>query len=311
MKILIAEPEDFSQVAISILEEKGEVTCRSLPQTEIRSALTQYDVIWIRLGLTIRKKDIPVSPRCRYVITATTGLNHLDMDTLKEAGIEVLSLKGQTSFLETVTATAEHTMGLLLALVRMIPAAHRSVLNGIWNRDFFKGHEITGKIVGIVGYGRLGKIVSSYCRAFGMNVMIYDPFVKVSDVSLRVVDTLEEVFHSADFITLHIPLNAATTGLIDRTVLSGMKPGSYLINTSRGEIVVEDHLLEVLTHKKIAGAALDVLCDEEFFSVDNPLVQFAQHNENLLLTPHIGGCTWESMSKCEEFMAKKLKDAIK
>lgn len=310
MKILIAEPEDFSQVAISILEEIGEVTCRPLPQTEIRTALSQYDVIWIRLGLTLRENDIPVSPHCRYVITATTGLNHLDIDALKEAGIEVLSLKGQTSFLETITATAEHTVGLLLSLVRMIPAAHQSVLHGIWNRNLFKGHEIAGKTIGIIGYGRLGKIVASYCRAFRMKVMIYDPFVKVNDVSLRVVDTLEEVFHSADFITLHLPLNAATTGLIDRTVLSGMKPGSYLINTSRGEIVVEDHLLEALTHKKIAGAALDVLCDEEYFSVDNPLVQFAQNSENLLLTPHIGGCTWESMSKCEEFMAKKLIDAI-
>ncbi|HBY01135.1 MAG TPA: hydroxyacid dehydrogenase [Rikenellaceae bacterium] len=245
------------------------------------------------------------------MITATTGLNHLDVDALKEAGIEVLSLKGQTSFLETITATAEHTMGLLLSLVRTIPAAHQSVLHGNWNRDLFKGHEIAGKVIGIVGYGRLGKIVASYCRAFRMTVMIYDPFVKVNDVSLRIVDTLKEVFNSADFITLHLPLNASTMGLVDRTVLSGMKPGSYLINTSRGEIVVEDHLLETLTHKKIAGAALDVLCDEEYFSVDNPLVQFAQHNENLLLTPHIGGCTWESMSKCEEFMAKKLADTIR
>ncbi|EKE11871.1 MAG: hypothetical protein ACD_15C00006G0002 [uncultured bacterium] len=248
--------------------------------------------------------------RCRFIITATTGLNHLDLHALKDAGIEVLSLKGQTSFLENITATAEHTLGLLLSLVRRISAAHHSVLQGQWDRDLFKGIEIAGKKLGIVGYGRLGKIVASYCRAFRMNIMVYDPYVETYKDSIVRVDSLEELFSNADFITLHIPLNTATTRLIDRKLLSLMKGSAFLINTSRGEILDEGGLLDALKEKRIAGAALDVICEEDNFSGDNPLVVYARNKENLLLTPHIGGCTWESMERCEEFMAKMLLSAF-
>lgn len=304
--ILIAEPKDFSQEAIDLLSGIGNVTCENLDQAEIKAALNEYEVVWVRLGLTIRQDDIPAHPRCRFVVTATTGLNHLDGDALQQAGIKVLSLKGQTAFLETITATAEHTMGLLLSLVRMVPTAHQSVLDGIWDRDLFKGNEIAGKKIGIIGYGRLGKIVAAYCRAFRMDIMIYDPYVKVDDPSLAIADSLEAIFSAVDYVTLHIPLNSSTTRIIDKNMLSLMKRTACLINTSRGEILVEDDLLDALKVRRIAGAALDVLCGEEFFSANNQLVQYAHSNNNLILTPHIGGCTWESMAKCEVFMAKML-----
>lgn len=305
-RILVAEPKDFSKEAIGLLNGVGNVTCKALDQAEMKSALSEYDVVWIRLGLTIRQDDIPAYPRCRYVITATTGLNHLDLGALQHVGIEILSLKRQIAFLETVSATAEHTVGLLLSLVRKVPAAHQSVMSGIWNRDLFKGNEIAGKKIGIVGYGRLGKIVASYCRAFRMDMMVYDPFLKVKDDSLAQVDSLEELFVTADYVTLHVPLNSSTTGLIGKNLLSLMKPTAFLINTSRGEILDEHDLLEALKDRVIAGAALDVLCHEEFFSENNGLVQFARVNDNLILTPHIGGCTWESMAKCEVYMANIL-----
>ncbi len=308
-RILIAEPKDFSQEALDLLSGFGNVTCRSLDQSEIKSALNDYDLLWIRLGLTIRQDDISAHPRCRFIVTATTGLNHLDMAALQGVGIKVLSLKGQTAFLETITATAEHTIGLLLSLVRRIPAAHIAVLRGEWDRDVFKGHELSGKTMGIVGYGRLGKIVASYCRVFRMQILAYDPYAEIDKEHAR-ANSLEQLFENSDFITLHIPLNPSTTGLIDGALVSRMKESAFLINTSRGEVIVELDLLNALEERKIAGAALDVLCAEEYFTADNLLAAYAREHENLILTPHIGGCTWESMGKCEFFMAKMLQRAV-
>ncbi len=307
MKILIAEPDGFSKKALSLLNELGDVTCYPLAQEDVQTALTNYDVIWIRLGLTIRKNDLPSTLHCKFIISATTGLNHIDVEEINKAGCKVLSLKGKVKFLEKITATAEHTIGLLLSLVRMIPAAHTSVLNGNWKRDFFKGRELSGKIFGILGYGRLGKIVAKYCKAFDMKIMVYDPFVIVHDHEIKCAESAEELFQSADYITIHIPLNDATYGLIGKKLLGLMKPDSCLVNTSRGEIIVEADLLTALKQKTMAGAALDVVNDEESFSESNPLVQYAQEHDNLLITPHIGGCTSDSMEKCEEFMAQLLK----
>lgn len=310
VKLLIAEPKDFSQAAINLLCDFCDVTCQEIRQQEISQSLTEYDVLWIRLGLTVRVKDIPANVRCRFIISATTGLNHLDLEALNTAGIEVLSLKGQTEFLSTITATAEHTIGLLLSLVRRIPAAHESVLRGEWDRDLFKGYELSGKTIGIIGFGRLGRILGSYCHAFRMEVIAFDPFVEISDPAVRVVESLEEIFGMADILSLHIPFNAETQGLVDRNLIRRMRPESYLINTSRGEIIVEQDLLEALENNGISGAALDVICQEEFFTEQNPLVQYAKNNNNLILTPHIGGCTWDSMGKCELFVAGLFRKTI-
>lgn len=306
MKILIAEPEDFSKEAIELLSTVGTVTSLTTSQDMIGRALLEYDIIWIRLGLTIRAADIPEQPRCKFIISGTTGLNHLDLDALKVAHIEVLSLKGQTRFLESITATAEHTIGLMFALVRMIPAAHKSILNGQWDRDLFKGHEVSGRTIGIIGYGRLGKIVASYCKILRMQVMVYDPYVNEVAEGCKLLQSLEELLDSVDYVSLHVPLNEETNCFFNDQFFSMIRQGTYLINTSRGELIDEVALLSALESGKLAGAALDVICSEEFFTRENPLVRYAEKHDNLLLTPHIGGCTWESMSKCEVFMAEMV-----
>jgi len=306
MNILIAEPKNFSVKALERLSALGQITCRATDQKMIRQALSEYDVIWVRLGLTVRATDISASTRCRYIITATTGLNHLDLDALNMAGIEVLSLQGHTAFLESITATAEHTIGLLLALLRNIPAAHKSVLQGQWDRDLFKGHEVSSKTIGIIGYGRLGKIVAFYCTALRMRVLIYDPYVSKVAEGCNLLQSLDELLDSVDYITIHVPLNEETEGFFDDRFFSMIRQGTYFINTSRGELIDEAVLLSALESGRLAGAALDVICSEEFFSWKNPLVRYAEKHDNLLLTPHIGGCTWESMSKCEVFMAEML-----
>lgn len=306
MKILIAEPEDFSTEALKILSSFGSVTCQNISQNEIGKTLTDYDIVWIRLGLTIRASNIPQHPRCQIIVSGTTGLNHLDVNDLNLAGIKVLSLQGQTKFLESITATAEHTLALLLSLVRIIPAAHGSVLSGKWDRDSFKGHEVSGKTIGIIGYGRLGKIVANYCHALQMRILVYDPFVPDIEKRYKQVTSMEYLLGNIDYLTLHIPLNQETKKIADNNFFSLLRQGAYLINTSRGELIDENALLSVLENGKLAGAALDVLCDEEFFVQENRLVQYARKHNNLLLTPHVGGCTWESMSKCELFMAEML-----
>ena len=303
MRFLIAEPDGFSSEAMRIISEVSEVKCHAISQTKVRGALEKFDGVWIRLQLKVSKSDIPKDPRCKYLVTATTGTDHIDVEAAEKAGIQVISLKGNTDFLKTITATAEHTLGLILALVRYIPFAFESVRNGEWNRDFFRGHELQGKTAGIVGYGRLGRIVVNYLKVLGMRVIIYDPYVSLVDSDIEQKANLEELLREADLISVHVNLNSETEDLFDELRFAQMKPTAFLINTSRGAVVNERALLDALKRGHIAGAALDVLCGEPNINEQHPLVDYAVSQNNLILTPHIGGATYESMQKCEIYLA--------
>jgi D-3-phosphoglycerate dehydrogenase len=172
----------------------------------------------------------------------------------------------------------------------------------------FKGHELHGKTVGVVGYGRLGRIVARYLQAFDTRILVADPFVDVRVVEPGItLLPLGDLLREANLVTLHVNLCEATRQFFGRPQFATMQSGSWFINTSRGELIEEHALLDVLRSGHLAGAALDVLCDEYSTGMGcHPLVTYARDHDHLLLTPHIGGCTVESMEKTELFLAEKL-----
>jgi D-3-phosphoglycerate dehydrogenase len=233
----------------------------------------------------------------------------VDVDFARERGVEVISLKGEREFLDSIYATAEHTLALLLAVLRNVPQAVNHVNEGKWNRDAFKGRELHGSTLGIVGYGRLGTKLAGYGEALGMDVLACDPHTKEDD-RIQLVD-LETLLSESDYVTLHVPYTESTASMIGAEEFERMKNSGYLINTSRGEIIDEVALIRALRNDEIEGAAVDVVRGEydyqEDWMRDSMLIQYARDNQNLIITPHIGGATWESMEKTEIYIAEKLK----
>ena len=269
-----------------------------------------YDALFIGLRNVIDKEVLQRATRLKCIVTPTTGLNHIDVAFAEELGVKILSLRGETEFLETVTATAELAWGMLLALVRKIPAAHQSVMAGEWVRDHFYGRELRGMTLGVIGYGRLGKMLGRYGRVFGMHVLAYDtnpsPGTEVEFTSLT------ELLRHSDVISVNLALNDSTYGLLDQSLFSKVKRGAIFINTSRGEIVNEAALLGALRDGVVSCAALDVMAGETTndpnWLKSSALHAYAQEHDNLLITPHIGGVTFQSVEKTNHFMINKLAD---
>ena len=308
-RILIAEPDDFSPRAIDKLRSRAEVVAQKTARQDLGPALRDFDVVWFRLAHRIDQALLSQKKRCRVLATPVTGIDHIDLDACRAAGIEVVSLKGETAFLREVRATAELTVGLALALMRHIPAARESVRNGKWQRDLFRGNELYGKTVGIVGVGRLGELTAGYFQSFGMKVIGFDPRPDFP-AGVERVATLEALLGRSDLVSLHVSYSPATHHLIDAGAFAAMKPGAWLVNTSRGGIVDESALLDVLASGRLAGAALDVLSGEPDVDEKHPLVQWARTHENVLVVPHIGGNTYESFEKTELFLADKVLEAL-
>jgi D-3-phosphoglycerate dehydrogenase len=309
-KILIAEPLDFSPAALAVLQRVGDVELRECRREDFAAAFAEYDVIWFRLAFRIDERTIGSRPRCRILATPVTGLDHIDLDACDSQGVRVVSLRGETEFLKNVRATAELTIGLTLSLLRRIPSAHSAARQGNWDRDSFRGRELFGHTVGIVGMGRLGTLVAGYFKAFGTRVIGYDPRDDYPTEAAERVPQLDDLLAQSDIVVLLVKYEESTRGLIARAEFAKMKPGAVLINTSRGGVVDEPALLAALDSGRLAGAALDVLDGEPAISADHAIVSYAHDHDNVLLTPHIGGNTMESFEKTEAFLAEKVVQAI-
>jgi D-3-phosphoglycerate dehydrogenase len=312
LRILNSEPENYSTEAASILSELGDVINGPLQREDLLAALPGLDILIVRLAHQIDSELLERANRLKAIVTATTGLDHIDLDYARSKGITVLSLSGETDFLRRIPATAEHTWALLLALVRNLPAAIQSVLNGGWDRDRFKGHDLAGRKLGILGMGRIGEKVAIYANAFNMKVVAFDTERKDWPDGVQRMTNQTDLFRQSEILSIHVPLNSATVGIIDEPELAQLPRGALLVNTSRGQIIAEAALLQALESGQIGGAALDVLGEERRKGlVDSPLIRYAREHSNLLITPHIGGATYESMAATEIFMAKKLKKFLK
>ena len=231
----------------------------------------------------------------------------------------MFTLKGERRFLETIPATAEFTWGLVLSLSRNIPAASGAVRAGDWDRDAYKGTDLCGKTIALVGFGRVAKIVARYAAAFGMHVKVYDPYITENTIRAEIqargvefCDTLLSLADGADVLTIHASLTPETMNLIDSAVLNKLPKHAFLINTSRGDIVDSRALLSALESGELKAAAIDVLPSERNPSElrNSELLEYAKKHDNLLITPHLAGATHESMASTEEFMVAKLLENI-
>jgi D-3-phosphoglycerate dehydrogenase / 2-oxoglutarate reductase len=302
-RILIAESQDFSAAAYRLLAEAGDVELADLDRAGLEARIGQAQVLWVRLRHLIDAGLLEHAPELEIIATPTTGLTHIDLEAAERRGVRVLSLRGETEFLKDVRATAEHTIALMLALLRHLPAAAAHVQAGGWDRQQFRGTEIYNKTAGVVGYGRLGRIVARYLRAFDARVLAADPNVTFVEPGVELVP-LETLLRESDVITLHVNLTEQTSGFFGGREFEQMKRGSYFVNTARGELVDEDALLDALRSGRLEAAAVDVVANEH--GPANRLTGVP----NLLITPHIGGCTRESMQKTEEFLARKVVDQL-
>ncbi len=308
--LYLAEMDDFSPDVLQYLRTNFDVSLGS-KRVPLKTILNSFDVFWFRLSHKIDRNVLDNASRCRYIVCPATGLDHIDEELCLSLGVQIISLRGEVEFLKEIRATAEHTLGLALALIRNIPDAVNHVKNGGWNRDLFRGTELYRKKVGIIGYGRLGCITAQYFHLFGCTVGYFDIEDRQHpDYEITQYSSLSELLQESDIVSIHVPLNNETRHMISLANLSQLKKNAVIINTSRGDIIDESALLEVLEKGKIGGAALDVLTGEPLIKT-NPLVQYAANNSNLIITPHIGGNTYESFHKTEKFVAEKLVEKIK
>ncbi len=242
--IMLTEPDGYSSEALGIYQALGEVELGPFNRREILERVGRIHVIVIRLGHQIDNEVICRGKKLQMIVSPTTGLDHIDMEAAERQKIEVISLKGETEFLRGIPATAELSWGLLLAAMRHIPAAAVSASQGVWDRDQFIGQDLKGKMLGIIGLGRIGEKVANYGLAFGMNVEAWDPYREGWMQRVKKADSLESLLANCNVLMVHVPLKPETLDLIGKKQFEAIKPGTVLVNTSRGGIVNEDELIK-------------------------------------------------------------------
>lgn len=307
LKICIAEQDDFSHSVLSDIKTRFEVVAMQ-PNENLKDILNRVDIFWFRLGYKIDSEVIDEKTKCRFLVSPVTGLDHIDESLCKKFDIKIISLRGEFEFLKSIRATAEHTIALTLALYRNIPDAIIHTRIGEWDRDLFRGHELFNKKVGIIGFGRLGSIVAGYFKAFGCEVGYYD-IVNKESKEFKKYNTLDSLLKESEIISIHVNYHQENHHFFEYYHFNKMKNNAILINTSRGGLVNENALLESLELKRISGAALDVLQGEPEIA-NMQLIKFSKTHSNLIITPHIGGNTFESFEKTELFIFEKLMKSI-
>jgi D-3-phosphoglycerate dehydrogenase len=266
---------------------------------EFSKALAKAEALIVRSVTTVSRELISRAPRLSAVGRAGVGVDNIDIPAATERGVAVFNAPGGNTI-----AAAELTMGLILSVARKIAAADASVRAGRWDRAAFKGVELRGKMLGLIGAGRIGGEVGRLARAFGMGVIAYDPYLtqeRALDLGVPLV-SLEEVLDQGDFISVHVPLTDETRGICGPEALKRMKRSAFVVNASRGGVVDEVALAEALRNGDVAGAALDVY-EREPLPEDSPL----RDAPNLVLTPHVGASTGEAQVSVATEVAKKIR----
>ena len=301
--ILLNEPEGFPAEAVRRLATLGPVYRSDQPYPA-----EQITAVLVRLREKIGADFLRRHPALRWVVSPTTGVDHLDLAHFEAQGVQVICLRGRTAFLDHIHATAEHTLALLLALVRRIPAAVQDVGRGAWNRYPFQGSELHGKTVLILGYGRIGRQVHALYAAFGCRVLAHD--VVPGRVPDALACALDDGLAQAHIVSVHVSLDSSTQGLVGAALLDRMRPGALLVNTARGEIVDQATVLARVADGRLGGAALDVLAGEPAPLDSATQAAIAACGPRLLVTPHISGFTAESLGVVEQHVTDLLIQAI-
>ena len=219
-------------------------------------------------------------------------------------------MKG-TKEVDLITASSEFTFNLMLSTIRKLPNAFNGVLQGEWrnNENKYRGRELSSLKLGIIGYGRIGRNLAKYSKTFGMKVNAYDPYVNIKDSYVTQTNNLDALLSEADVICTCVHLNEETKHMINADVFKKMKDGVVFINTSRGDVVNEHDLITYLSNGKIARAGVDVISNEFVEKTNNhPLINYAKSNENLIITPHIAGLTYDSEEKAQSAAYNAIKE---
>jgi len=267
---------------------------------ELCETICDYDALIVRSETKVTARVMDEAVRLRAIGRAGVGVDNIDIAAATQRGIVVMNAPDGN----TIT-TAEHTIALLTALARNVPQANASLKAGRWERKRFVGVELQGKTLGIVGLGRIGRVVASRERGLGMNVVAYDPFVapeSLRDSELEFAP-LDQVYARADFLTVHTPLTPETRGIIGAEAFANMKQGVRVINCARGGLIDEAALVDALGSGKVAGAALDVFAEEPP-PVDHPLLAF----DEVIVTPHLGASTTEAQEGVAVTVAEQMRD---
>ena len=301
MKIVLAEK--VSPATLAILQKEHGWNCVTADKiTDLSAELADADALIVRSAVQADAKLLAAAPKLRIIGRAGVGVDNIDADEATRRGIVVMNTPGANA-----VAVAELTLGLMISMCRSIPRANASMHAGKWDKKSLQGSELRGKTLGIVGCGRIGMEVARRARAFGMELIGYDPFIapviaRENGITLVPID---DIFGQSDFLSLHVGLTPQTEGLINKTSLAIMKKGVRIVNCARGELIVDEALAEAIKSGHVAGAALDVfrqepLKDSPYFGLDN-----------VLLSPHIAGSTDEAQEAIGIQLANQVRDYLK
>ncbi|MFO7446116.1 MAG: phosphoglycerate dehydrogenase [Ignavibacteriaceae bacterium] len=302
-KIIITDAVD--KKAVGVLEESGfQVTYKpGMPRDEIKAVIKDYHGLIVRSETKANSELIALMENMEVIGRAGAGVDNIDLEAATRKGVIVMNTPGGNT-----VSTAEHTMALMLSMCRNIAQANQSIRAGKWDKKTYKGTELLDKTLGIIGLGKIGREVAVRSKAFGMNVIGYDPVLSediAKKMGVALVD-LDTIFAKSDIITVHVPLTDETRNLLREETLKKCKDGVKLINCARGGIINEDDLLKALDSGKVSSAALDVYVKEP---PDMALPIF-QHPK-IVTTPHLGASTDEAQEKVAVQIAEQIVDLFK
>jgi len=315
-KLLYYDILGFHVTAMELLTSNFQVITLATPRDDTNDILKEMDVVMAPLGFEFGRDKMGRCSKLKVIGSSTLSVPHIDIECAESKGINVCYLGNEKEFLEDITPTAELTWGLILAITRRIHKAHKFVCSGRWGANslgYISPCMLSNMSLGIVGLGRLGSMVASYGKAFGMDVYYYSP--RSSNSEYKRTSTLIELAKSSDIVSIHAHHTHETEAMVNMDFFKAMKPGSFIINTSRGAIIDEKSLLEALESEHLAGAALDVMADEykpgfKTALKDSPLVGYAKNHENLILTPHYGGATVDAWEKTQKKTIELIINAL-
>jgi len=300
-KVLVSDK--LASEGIEILKKVAEVDVNTgLSEDQICEIIGNYDALVIRSGTTVTAKILEAAKNLRIIGRAGVGVDNVDVPVATEKGVIVVNSPGGNTL-----AAAELSVGLLLALSRNIPQAYATMLNGEWNRSKYVGNEVYAKTLGVLGLGKIGQEVAKRCQSFGMKVIAYDPFITVGvgeALGVELVD-FDECLKRGDYITLHLPKNKETVGLIGKMQFEMMKDGVRIVNVARGGIIDDNALIEAVKSGKCAGAALDV-----FVSEPPDFSSELFKTEGIIFTPHLGASTEEAQTNVAIDVAEQIADVF-
>lgn len=304
-KIAVITPVRHLNGIVDLLQSKGDVVFyETASKEEVRGLLLQttIDTLVCNPNQQTYKidKELLKNTSIKIINSCSTGLNHIDLDYCKKNNIEIQCHKNDYELINQLPSTSELAFGLMLSLLRNIPECNNHVSRYNWDYTQFMGRQIKDLKIGIIGYGRLGKIMDKYCKAFGAQTFIYDPYVNAPQTPLG------QMFQECDVISLHVHVTDETKYMINKDLFGFIKKDCYIINTSRGEIVNENDIVEGLKSGVITGYGTDVIENEFDDITKSPIIKAMNEGKNIIVTPHIGGMTIEGQTKAYKWSIDKL-----